>query len=211
MPQIRRSGADLVRAPRLRFNMRLRSVMPVTVPEVIELGVADGIGLRRARPFYAEALVQCVAQSRAHLQPWMPWASAAESFDIDWQRTRLTKLEAAWEAGEEFQYVVVDRYDTRVLGGCGLMTRRGAGTLEIGYFIHVDFGGRGYARAAAKALTDVACAIETVQRVYICCDAANERSAAIPRALGYDLEATEAREQQAPAETGQGMVWVLVR
>ena len=200
-----------MRTPRLRFNMRLRSVMPATVPDVIDLGVADGIGLRRARPFYAGALVQCVAQSREHLRPWMPWASAEESYDVNWQRARLAKLEAAWDAGEEFQYVVVDQYDTRVLGGCGLMTGRGAGTLEIGYFIHVDFAGRGYARAAAKALTDVACAVATVERVYICCDVANARSAAIPRALGYTLEAMEARQRDAPAETGQGMVWVLAR
>ena len=183
----------------------------MNIPEHIDLGLADGVALRRARPYYAKAIVECVAQSREHLRPWMPWASAEESFDADWQRARLTKLSTAWEQGDEFQYVIVDEHDTRVIGGSGLMTRRGAGTLEIGYFTHVDYGRRGYARAAAKALTDVACGAAGIERVYICCDAANVRSAAIPRALGYVLEAMEGREPLASSETGRGMIWVLAK
>lgn len=200
-----------MRAPRLSLHMRLRNKIPAEVPEHIDLGLADGVALRRARPFYAKAIVQCVTESRAHLRPWMPWAGDDNTFDIEWQRDRLSNRLIAWEDGEEFQFVLVDRHDTRVLGSCGLMSRRGPGTLEIGYWTHVEVGGRGYGRAAARALTDVACGIDGVERIYICCDQANDRSAAIPRALGYTLEAIVDREPTAPGESGRDMVWVLAK
>lgn len=189
--------------------MGFRKRRPANIPEHIDLGLPDGVSLRRARPFYARAVVQSVTESRAHLLPWMSWASDARTYDVDWQLDRLSNLASAWEDGDDFQFVLVDRHDTCVLGSCGLMTGRGPGTLEIGYWTHVACGGRGYARAAARALTDVACTLEGIERVYICCDEGNVRSAAIPRALGYTLEAIVDRPPQAPAETGRDMIWVM--
>ena len=60
------------------------------------------------------------------------------------------------DRGEEYQYGLFDPDESRVLGSFGLMTRRGRGTLEIGYWVHVDATGHGHATRAAAALTDVA-------------------------------------------------------
>jgi RimJ/RimL family protein N-acetyltransferase len=182
--------------------------MVVAPPESIELDHPDRVVLHRVRPSDAEAVAQCVAESRDHLIPWMPWAGSDDSIDPRFQRTRLTLLHEAWNRGEEFSFVLVHPPEARVLGTCGLMTRRGPGSLEIGYFTHAAVGGRGYGRALAQALTAVGSTIDGIDRVYICCDEANVRSAAIPRALGYELESIVDDGIQAPGESGRAMIWV---
>ena len=87
--------------------------------------------------------------------------------------------------------------------------RMGPGTLEIGYWVHVDAVGHGHGTRAARALTEVALAADGVERVFICCDEANTLSAAIPRALGYTLTEVIERPPEAPGESGRLMVWAI--
>ena len=94
-----------------------------------------------------------------------------------------------------------------MLGSFGLMTRRGRGTLEIGYWVHVDAIGHGHATRAAAALTDVAFELAGVKHVLIYTDVANLRSAAIPRKLGYELLRIEDAPRAASSETGRQQVW----
>ena len=156
----------------------------------------------------AAALARAVDESLDHLKPWMPWADA-RSADVVFQRGRLRTFRALMERGEEWQYGVFDTDDNRVLGSIGLMTRRGPGTLEIGYWIHVDAEGRGYATRGASALTKVARAEPGIRTVFIYCDEANDRSAAIPRRLGYKLARIHRRAPEAPGETGREMQWAI--
>ena len=107
------------------------------------------------------------------------------------------------ERGEEWQYGLFARPTDRLLGSFGLMTRRGPGTLEIGYWLHVDAGGRGYATNAARALTAdrrSTCAAST--SMIIVCDEANLRSAAIPQRLGYTLDRIEPAPPRHRARAG---------
>ena len=62
------------------------------------------------------------------------------------------------------------------------------GAVELGYWVHVDFTGRGYATACARALTQAGLALSDLARVEIHTDEANAISAAIPRRLGYRLD-----------------------
>ena len=87
------------------------------------------------------------------------------------------------------------------------MTRRGRGTLEIGYWVHVDATGHGHATRAATALTDVALRRPRREEVLIYTDEANTRSAAIPRRLGFELLRVEDAERSASSETGRQQVW----
>ena len=98
------------------------------------------------------------------------------------------------------------------MGGFGLHDRRGPGILEIGYWVRSDRTGRGYATAAAWALTGVAFDwFPLINRIEIRCDPANVASAAIPPKLGYRLDGTDAVEVEAAAQTGQQQVWILDR
>ena len=137
----------------------------------------------------------------------MPWADNG-SADPEFQRRRLRTVREQWQRGEEYQYGLFDADDTRVLGSFGLMTRRGRGTLEIGYWVHVDAIGHGHCTRATAALTDVALREPGVKQVLIYTDEANHRSAAIPKKLGYELRRTEDAPQSAPSETGRMQVWV---
>ena len=176
-----------------------------TPPTRIELD--DGAFLRQFAVGDADALAQTVAESLDHLQPWMPWAADDESADPQFQRGRLGRLAEQNERREEWQYGLFTAGDPRILGSFGLMTRRGPGTIEIGYFLHPNAVGRGLATRATAALTEVGRRLRGVRQVLIYCDAANVRSAAIPRRLGYTLSRTEARAVEAPAESGTTLVW----
>lgn len=170
--------------------------------------LTDGLYLRWFTEADAAAVARSVGESLEHLRPWMPWANA-ESADVEFQRRRLRNLPALRDRGEEWQYGLFRADSETVLGSFGLMTRRGPGTLEIGYWLHVDEGGRGLATAATAALTGIARATPGVDVVIIWCDEANVRSAAIPQRLGYGLKRTESRPPEAPSETGRMQIWTI--
>jgi RimJ/RimL family protein N-acetyltransferase len=158
----------------------------------------------------AEVIARAVGESLEHLKPWMPWADE-QSSDAEFQRGRLRNQPQQRERAEEWQYGVHAKSDDAFLGSIGLMTRRGPGTLEIGYWLHVDAGQRGLATNAARALTDVGLRVCGIERMIIACDEANVRSAAIPQRLGYALERVEQRAPEAPGETGRMQWWVTDR
>ena len=175
-------------------------------PETILIDHPDRPVLRRARVEFADALAGAVADNLDHLHPWMPWANT-ESTDPTFQRERLVGVESEWDAGNDYQFVLFR--DDEVIGSPGVMTRQGPDTMELGYWLAERWTGRGIMTTTARALTDYAHA--QVRTAMILCDAANERSNAVARRLGYRLERTENREPKAPAETGTDHIWVLHR
>ncbi len=176
-------------------------------PEVLE--VPHG-RLSRIRESDADQLAQAVAASLDHLRPWMPWATT-ESADPQAQRERCRDVEKSWADGAEYVYALRPEPAGPVAGCFGLHRRIGPGAIEIGYWVHVDFAGRGYATACARALTDAGLALSGVARVEIHADEANTISASIPRRLGYQLERIDEREPTAPAESGRLQIWVMER
>lgn len=178
-------------------------------PERIDAGP---VVLRRLRRDDADAIAEAVAASFAHLRPWMFWATP-EAADPVHQRARIMDAEASWDAGTDYIYTVLidGARDGEFLGSFGLHRRSEPDSIEMGYWIHAAYAGRGYGTAAARALTHVALALPGVLRVEIHCDVANGASAAIPRKLGYRLDRIEDREPQAASETGRHMIWVLGR
>jgi RimJ/RimL family protein N-acetyltransferase len=161
-------------------------------PERLDVVHRDGLLLRRARRSDADAVATAVRESLEHLARWMAWADE-RSCDPAFQRVRLAEAEAQWDERRGYEYVLVARADeATVLGSMGMMTRLGADTLELGYWVHASCEGRGYVRAAAAAATDAAFGVDGVTTVKICMDAANARSAAIPRSLGFHDDGTVA-------------------
>ena len=178
--------------------------MSSTPPKRIRLD--DASLLRLFRIGDAAELARSVRESLDHLRPWMPWADD-ESGEEGFQHQRLRGVQHKAVTGEEWQYGLFPTDESRVLGSFGLMTRQGAGTIEIGYWVHVDEIGRGLATLASAALTNAALALDDITTVYIRCDEQNVRSAAVPRRLGYSLEQTSPRAPEAPGESGRLMIW----
>ena len=61
---------------------------------------------------------------------------------------------------------------------------------EIGYWVRTPFAGRGYITEAVAGVTDFAFGVLGAERVEIHCDHDNQRSATIPRRLGFAHEGT---------------------
>jgi RimJ/RimL family protein N-acetyltransferase len=155
----------------------------------------------------ADDVAVAVRASLAHLSPWMGWATA-EATDPARQRAGASAAEDAWDQGSDFGYAMRLPQAAPVVGLLGLHRRIGPGGVEIGYWLHRDYLGRGYATSAVRAVTEAALQLEDVDWVEIHTDEANLASAAIPRRLGYRLDRVEPRAPQAPAETGQLQIWV---
>lgn len=155
------------------------------------------------------ALTKAIVERRDHLVPWMPWA-ASEPMPAEERTAMIAEWRARREAGGNAVYGVFLGDDPdRIVGGCGLHARRGPGVLEIGYWLHVDHTGRGYATELAAALTDAAFAVASVERVEIHHDRANVRSAGVPRRLGFTLVGELADVVTAPGEEGVDCCWVV--
>ncbi|MGE5133527.1 MAG: GNAT family N-acetyltransferase [Gemmatimonadota bacterium] len=167
------------------------------------------VSLRRWRPDDAAALLAAVTESQEHLRPWMPWA---EGYDAGRAAEYLRDCETQWASGSAFTYAIT--VGDQLVGSAGLHNRIGEGGLEIGYWVHAGWTGRGIATDATAALTDAALALPGVGRVEIYHDAANVASGRIPAKLGYArLGERPPRDlwPAAPAESGTDVVWQFTR
>ena len=142
------------------------------------------LGLRRWRPTDEPALSAAIAASVDHLRPWMPWAAADPMAAADRVRW-IDDVNAEWARGGD---VVLGIFlADRLIGGTGLHRRAGPDTLEIGYWLHVDHTGCGYATESAAALTDVAFTAPGIEVVEIHHDRADTASRGVPERLGYTM------------------------
>lgn len=130
----------------------------------------------------APALAAAIAESTEHLRPWMAWIEH-EPMALDDREARIREWEVQRLAGGDATYGIW--VDGRVAGGTGLHRRGVPATLEIGYWLHPGFVGRGLMTRVAGVLTTTALAVPGIDAVEIHHDPANERSAAVPRRLGY--------------------------
>jgi RimJ/RimL family protein N-acetyltransferase len=155
--------------------------------------------LRCWEPTDAPALKEAVDASLDHLRPWMPWA-ANEPEPLEAKVALLRRFRGWFDLGRDFVYGVFAPDGSEVLGGTGLHTRVGDDALEIGYWIRASRIGEGLATELSAVLTRVAFELCQVDRVEIRIDPANERSARVPRKLGYVEEARLRRRLPAGAD-----------
>jgi ribosomal-protein-serine acetyltransferase len=138
----------------------------------------------------------------------MPWIQA-EPLSPEDRLALINKWQADWEEGGDM--VIGAFLDMEVVGSTGLHRRRGPGVLEIGYWVHVDHIGKGYATEIADALTTAAFTVAGIERVEIHHDKANVASAGVPRRLGYTVADETADEITSPGEVGIDCRWLVTR
>jgi RimJ/RimL family protein N-acetyltransferase len=164
---------------------------------------SDRVVLRRWRHDDAGLAYRLVSESAVYLRPWMPWAAG---YTPDRALDFVQACEEGWAAGTEYNYSIW--HDGAAAGSAGLMTRRGPGGLEIGYWVHPEHAGQGVATAAADALTRAALGLPGIGWVEIIHDLNNAASEQVPRKLGYARTGTEpGRFDRAPGECGTAAVW----
>jgi RimJ/RimL family protein N-acetyltransferase len=168
--------------------------------------------LRCWQPSDAPLLAEAVTASVDHLWPWMPWVHS-EPEDLEVKVQRLRGFRASFDTDKDYVLAIFNHDESEVVGGTGMHPRLGEAVVqEIGYWISARHIGRGYATEAAGAVTRAGFEVHGLERMEIRCDPLNTRSSAVPRKLGYALEATLRGNVRG---VGGGMrdtqVWSLLR
>jgi ribosomal-protein-serine acetyltransferase len=177
------------------------------LPDVLSAG---SVRLQRCRLAHLDSVMAAIAMSQPELARWLPWADPMPS--VAAERDFLQEQERAFDADEEWGYVLTETHSDELVGGAGLHPK-GRGVVEISYWVRSDRVLRGYATAAAGVLTVAAFEFLTdVERVVIRMDKANRASAAVPPKLGYHLDGEETRlEILTSGHTGAGWIWSRTR
>lgn len=152
------------------------------------------------RPFEqsdAPTLQRAIAESREHLRPWMPWADTHQQIEETLHFCALSK--GHWLAREAFGGGMFSKADGGFLGGIGLHPRDWqARVFEIGYWLRPSATGHGYTREGVRLLSRLAFESLRANRIFIRCDAQNDRSRKVAEACGYTFEGRLRRDALTP-------------
>lgn len=174
---------------------------PTAPPDSIAVG---DLTVRRYREDDAAALVEAVTSSLDHLAPWMPWI-AHEPMDVEQRRQLICTWHEQWSNHSDFVMGVFDTHG--LVGGTGLHPRRGAGVLEIGYWIRASRSGQGIMSRVAESLAVAALRMPDVDMVEIHHDVANAASGRVAEKAGFTLVDEYESEVEAPGESGRRLRW----
>lgn len=160
---------------------------PLLLPLPSEL-VGERIKLRPLRRGDGAELFAVVDRSRDHLRRFLPWVDKTQGID-DCEIT-ARRLGAKWILREDLVLSIRLRGTDRLIGGTGLHRFDfEVRSFEVGYWIEKASEGQGFVREAVRLVAALAIRRLDARHVRIHCDATNERSARVPRALGFSEEA----------------------
>jgi ribosomal-protein-serine acetyltransferase len=161
--------------------------------------------VRNYEPSDAQASVIAVTESCEHLRSWMPWIKF-EPRTVTQRAEIIETWNEAWEDRTDFVMGIF--LGDQVVGGTGLHLRGTANTVDIGYWVHADFTGKGIATQVSDALTLEAFRLwPEIDTVVIVHDEANVASGKVPARLGFEHVFTGLREPEAPGESGVMCRW----
>lgn len=154
------------------------------------------------RPLYEQA----VSGSFDHLRPWLPWARLPVERLWEELQTFLKMPEIA----HDVVYALFDKLESKVIGGVGVHHRGEDHERELGYWLCREVTGHGFMTEAVSAVTTMVFAALPVSSITIVCDPLNDRSAGVPRRLGYVLEGIFPVKVMNPDRT-KNMIWRVTR
>ncbi|MET0341273.1 MAG: GNAT family N-acetyltransferase [Polyangiales bacterium] len=139
--------------------------------------------LRCFSPSDVDVVARAVAESLAHLRPWMTWAAhepLPHAQRLEWLRTSR----GHFDLGSDYTYGIFDPAERELWGSAGLKLGASVDERELGYWVHVAHIGKGLATEVALALTRVGFDVEDLDCIEVRCDPENHRSARVARKLG---------------------------
>ena len=154
------------------------------VPETIS---TERLTLRAPRVGDGGIYHQMVMASINEYAPWFSWAVPAPSADDC--EAKMREAQARFLLRREMQYLIFLNETGALIGCTGLhYPEWKVPSFEIGYWAHTAYTGRGLITEAVVGLRDFAFNILCAHRLQIVCNVKNERSAAMARRAGFELE-----------------------
>ena len=154
-------------------------------PGMFSHRLSDRAELRALEFEMADEIFAMAEKNRAYLRPWMGWVNTTKSADDI--REFIKKSYEQMSRGDGLQAGIF--YDGKYAGGCGFVYMQAQSKrCEIGYWVDQDHQGRGIVTMAVRALVNYAIGTCGMNRVEIRCDPRNERSAAVAKRLGFNLD-----------------------
>ncbi len=174
---------------------------------MFELTIGTEIRVRTLHPDDAETLFALLERNRSRLRPWIHPSALPETA----KATRIYTIECYFYsldplAAIDTPYIreVMPYYPPTFppmemgIWVCGELVgvislsllEDDPGAAEFGYWITEEQEGKGIVRRCVRALMEYAIDETNIERFIIGCAATNQRSAAIPKSLGYHLKVT---------------------
>jgi len=151
------------------------------------LELCDGeLILRRARVSESRQLTRAVQASLPELGPYLPWATP--DYDFDAARAFLDFARAEDLAGRGLHLSIFLAAGGELIGGVGLLNKPIPDQAEIGYWVHSQHAGQGYATQASAMLIGHGFKKLSLRRVYLTCDVKNRASQRVAEKLGMHRE-----------------------
>lgn len=158
--------------------------------------VGEHITLRPWQESDAPAFFALVDRSREHIRRWLPWPDGYQS--VDDAKLFMRHQAAKWLVREDLAMGIFD-HAGNLLGSTALHPKDWrVPSFEIGYWIGAPYEGQGYVAEAVRLVTAFAFESFGANRVFIRCDAENQRSANVARRCGYVYEGTQRADVRLP-------------
>ncbi len=165
------------------------AVRDMHIPQRISSERLDIVGPRQERlDADAAELNAAIVETIDELTPWMPWARPVPS--VQQTRDNLLRAEEKWRRRTELRLLLFLKGTGTLVGSSGLHDLEWEiPRFEIGYWIRSRFAGQGYATEAVRAIAQMAFTSLGACRLEIRTSASNQRSIAVARRAGFELEA----------------------
>jgi ribosomal-protein-serine acetyltransferase len=153
-----------------------------------KLTIDDHQFLEKLNLMHVGAIFQAIDQNRQFLRKWLPFVDF--TFKVSDTERFVKSIMDKSSANRDEVYVIWYKQEFAGLIGFKDIDRIND-KIEIGYWLIEKLTGKGIATAAARKLVNLAFRNMDMNRVQIKCGVGNEKSAAIPRRLGFVYEGIE--------------------
>ncbi|MCA9892924.1 MAG: GNAT family N-acetyltransferase [Anaerolineae bacterium] len=154
---------------------------------MFKLQVSEHVTLELLATKHAEAQAVIVAENRAFIGAWLPWAW--QSTELDHARQFIAMMRKLLASGSDVGVAIM--YEGALVGGLGLHIREAYDACaEIGYWLAENQNGKGIMTQSAKVLTDYGFGALGLNRIFIRAAAENQPSQNVAKRLGFQYEMT---------------------
>jgi len=182
------SGQKFVFLLYFGYSNLFRKCFDINVFTMEKLIINDNQFLEKLSLRHVEDIFRAIDQNRKFLRKWLPFVDFTHKI-TDTEKFVRSILERPVSERDEV-YVIWYKYEFAGLIGFKDADRIND-KIEIGYWIVEKMTGKGIASEAARKMINLAFRNMDMNRVQIRCGVGNDKSAAIPKRLGFVFEGIE--------------------